>query len=188
MLCTQTKEEEEAYTFALLRQAEDTCVFLPKILASSVSACSKAQAKRSIGRSKAQAPMPERCLCCQLSWTQLLLKHRNAAPSALHMQNRQEAIKKATAGIGTGGRKDKKRRTKENLTFSIFCSQPLQVLLLDFAYSAAKSFRLFSALPPPSWSPPFPGEQRETQSSASNVILPHFYKKSPLCQIVSSLH
>lgn len=110
MLCTQTKEEEEAYTFAVLRQAEDTCLFLPKILAFqpvlSVSACSKAQAKGSVGRSKAQAPMPERCLCCQLSWTQLLLKHRNAAPSALHMQNGQEAIKKATAGIGTGGRKE----------------------------------------------------------------------------------
>lgn len=98
----------------------------------------------------------------------------------------RKQLKKPLLELGLVG--EKKLRTKENLTFSIFCSQPLQVLLLDFAYSAAKSFRLFSALPPPSWSPPFPGEQRQTQSSASNVILPHFYKKSPLCQIVSSLH
>lgn len=79
-----------------------------------------------------------------------------SSASAFHMQDRQEAIIKATVWIKTGERKDE----MENFfTFSIFCSQPLQVLLLDLAYSAAKSFRLFSALPPPSCSPPFPGEQ-----------------------------
>lgn len=72
------------------------------------------------------------------------------------MQDRQEAITKATVSIKTG---EKKHEMENFSTFSIFCSQPLQVLLLDLAYSAAKSFRLFSALPPPSCSPPFPGEQ-----------------------------
>lgn len=79
-----------------------------------------------------------------------------SSASAFHMQDRQETTIKATVWIKTAERKDE----MENFfTFSIFCSQPLQVLLLDLAYSAAKSFRLFSALPPPSCSPPFPGEQ-----------------------------
>ncbi len=43
-------------------------------------------------------------------------------------------------------------------TFSIFCSHPLQVLLLDLAYSTAKSFSVFSPLAAPFCSP-FPAKQ-----------------------------
>lgn len=102
-----------------------------------------------------------------------------SSASAFHMQDRQEAIIKAAVSIRTG---EKKHEMENFSTFSIFCSQPLQVLLLDLAYSAAKSFRLFSALPPPSWSPPFPVAQ-----SKYRVRL-YYTFSYPLSQTVSSLH
>lgn len=116
-------------------------------------ACSKIQVKGGITRLEAQATMP---LLSAVQDTAAPQTEKCSSASAFHMQDIQTAIIKATVWIKTGERKDE----MENFfTFSIFCSQPLQVLLLDLAYSAAKSFRLFSALPPPSCSPPFPGEQ-----------------------------
>lgn len=77
------EEEEEANTFAVLHQAGKAAVssgFLAtEMLASHVPSCSKTQEKGSISRFEGQATTPEGCLYCQLSRTQLLLRHRNAA-------------------------------------------------------------------------------------------------------------
>lgn len=81
------EEEEEANTSAVLPQAGKAAVtggsLATETLASGVPACSKTQVKESMSRSEAQATKPEGCLYCQLSSTQLLLRHGNAALQAL---------------------------------------------------------------------------------------------------------
>lgn len=81
------EEEEETNASAVLQQAGKAAVtrgsLATEMLASGVPACSKTQVKGSISGFEAQATTPEGCLYCQLSRTQLLLRHRNAALQVL---------------------------------------------------------------------------------------------------------
>lgn len=185
------EEEEEDSTSAVLPQAGKAAVsggsLATETLASGIPACSKIQVKESISRSEAQATMPEGCLYCQLSSMQLPLRRGNAALQVLSKcrTGRKQLWKSLFELELVGERTRDGWRARKNLfTFSIFCSQPLQVLLLDLAYSAAKSFRLFSALPPPSCSPPFPEEQSEYWVALKGIPLLSYSQ----FQIVSSLN